>query len=126
HVMSIIKSMEREGIEILKQSGVNSADIKVYRSCDMKYVGQNHEINVPIPDGVLNNESNVEIKENFNKKYSDLYSESSEEFEIETFNWRVVVQGPIPEVFLKYGEVDKNEHTLVPKNKRNVYFKIGR
>ena len=45
--------MEAKGRDFLASAGVTPADMVVTRSADMQYVGQMHDISVPIPDGDL-------------------------------------------------------------------------
>ncbi|SDJ13755.1 hydantoinase/oxoprolinase family protein [Natribacillus halophilus] len=120
-VTRLLKDMENEGESILKQSGVKDADMKVIRTCEMRYAGQNHDITVPIPNGEINSASIQTIQENFKQQYEKLYSEASEGVPIETVNWRVVVQGPHPELFINSSD-EKLEMNPPVKNKRDVYF----
>lgn len=120
-VMNLFEEMEKEGETILTRSEVEILDIQVFRTCEMRYVGQTHDITVPIPNGQLSEQSVETIKKNFERKYEELYTEASEGVPIEALNWRVVVQGPTPELSLNLN-VGEKEAKPVPKNERNVYF----
>ncbi|GAB3059373.1 hydantoinase/oxoprolinase family protein [Virgibacillus ainsalahensis] len=120
-VTKIFKEMEKEGESILIQSGVKPEDINVIRNCEMRYVGQNHDISVPIPNGELNEHSIESIRNNFEDQYEKLYTESSEGMSMEAVNWRVVVQGPTPELLLNHND-GKNSIKVKPKDERHVYF----
>lgn len=120
-LMKLLTEMEKEGEQILAQSGLQAPDIEIIRSCEMRYVGQTHEITVPIPYGKLNEGSIRQIKSNFVKEYEELYTEASEGVPIETLNWRVVVKGPTPKLSIQSNIVEF-EKDPAPKNERKVYF----
>ncbi|MEH7342429.1 hydantoinase/oxoprolinase family protein [Bacillus sp. JJ1532] len=120
-VTDLLVGMEKEGESLLTQSGIKHEDLHVIRKCEMRYVGQSYEISVPIPNGELNEDSIEMIRSNFKHQYEKLYSEASDAVPIETVNWRVVVQGPTPEISLNSAS-EKSSMNPKPKNKRNVYF----
>src|SRR5690625_5265506 len=122
YAMKLLNEMEHGGVDILEQSGLDRTEIKLIRTCDMRYVGQNHEINVEIPNGKLTKNSIYEIIQKFEEKYSELYSESSKEFNVEILNWRLVVQGPKPNVELNYEEIKDQVEKVAPHEYRDVYF----
>jgi N-methylhydantoinase A len=67
----------------------------------MRYVGQGHEVNVPIPHGTLDQESIPSIEDSFAAVYRQLYGRVAPGNQIETVNWRVVVSAPRPELPLE-------------------------
>ncbi|MGP7817923.1 hydantoinase/oxoprolinase family protein [Niallia sp. 01092] len=119
-VMKLLKEMEQEGERLLAKSNISSNDIQIFRSCEMRYTGQSYEIRVPIPNETLTEQSFHTIKRNFEIQYEELYAEALNDMAIETLNWRVIVQGPIPEINLNLQA--KNDQKVEPKNYRNVYF----
>src|SRR6202023_1167386 len=50
---ALLGEMEAEGQALLEQSGVLTAHIRHRRVADIRYVGQGHEIQVPLPAGRL-------------------------------------------------------------------------
>ncbi|RFU70293.1 hydantoinase/oxoprolinase family protein [Peribacillus saganii] len=120
-ITDLLMEMEKDGESLLAQSGISSDDITVIRKCEMRYVGQSYEIGVPIPNGPLNEDSIQMILSNFKHQYKKLYVEASETVPIETVNWRVVVQGPTPELSLNFNS-DGSSINPEPKGKRKVYF----
>jgi len=121
HVMKLLTEMEAEGEKFLLESGIKKEAIEIVRTCEMRYVGQSHEITVPIPNGELNENSLELIQKNFEERYEDLYSESNQSFAIDTLNWRVVVKGPEPKISLHY-TFETTIDELNPKGEREVYF----
>jgi len=46
-----LDEMEEEGRGLLRASGAADTDVGVRRLCEMRYVGQGHEVTVELPDG---------------------------------------------------------------------------
>lgn len=120
-VMYLLREMEEKGIHILSRSGVQVTDISIARSCDMRYVGQTYEIQVPLPNGDLNAQSIERIVKNFKSRYQELYTESHMDVPLEVLSWRVVVRGPAPEISLSAAGEEVARY-VSPKNERQVYF----
>src|SRR5690606_22344882 len=76
-VNTLLETMERDGIELLVKAGLSRSQIQVERSADMRYLGQTHEIRVPLPDGELSPDMTGAIEENFAQRYRELYAEAS-------------------------------------------------
>src|SRR5690348_11275094 len=53
---ALLGEMEAEGQTLLEQSGVPPEQIRHQRMADIRYVGQGHEIQVPLPGGRLDSE----------------------------------------------------------------------
>ncbi|QQK77946.1 hydantoinase/oxoprolinase family protein [Salicibibacter cibarius] len=120
-VTALYEEMEQEGKVLLAQAGVTE-EIETLRYAEMKYAGQTHEIAVPIPAGALTVQSIPEVMANFKMEYAKRYAEANEDMVIEALNWRVVVRGPEPHIYLRASE---NQATAAasPKAHRDVYFR---
>jgi N-methylhydantoinase A len=90
--------MSRDGQEVLESSGLTASEISYQRSADMRYVGQGHEVSVPLPDGVLNENHIGQVTATFEQVYQALYGRKGPEVPLEVINWRVVASGPRPEM----------------------------
>lgn len=104
----------------MQAAGVAPNTIRLVRRCDMRYVGQTHEIAVALPDGRLGSERYTAVLAAFETAYNALYTEVQEDRPIETLNWRMTVSGPTPQV-----QVDatvSQDGVLIPKGERQVYF----
>ncbi len=88
--------MEHEGRNLLERAGVASNDVEVRRTAELRYVGQGHEVSVPVPDGSLSAASLPAIQEQFEQLYQHLYQRTAPGNPIETVSCRVVVSGPTP------------------------------
>lgn len=96
-VNRLFREMEEEGTRILTRAGVRKRDISSIRTCDMRYVGQGHEVNVVVPRGTLTGKSLTAIRRNFERLYKRLFHRTNSEYQIEVLSWRVVVTAPKPE-----------------------------
>lgn len=95
-VNGIFEEMERVGTELLVDSGSGPDEILHTRTADIRYVGQGHEIRVPIPDGTLVVDQRQEIYEEFDRVYQSLYGREGPPVGLEALTWRVVSRGPRP------------------------------
>jgi N-methylhydantoinase A len=88
--------MEEEGRELLARAGVAPGEAQVSRIAEMRYVGQGHEVEAPLPDGPLSAASLAAITSSFEASYRALYHRLPQGVPIEALNWRVTVAGPRP------------------------------
>src|SRR5690606_26499000 len=95
----LIAGMEEEGRALLGRT-VAPELVSFRRIADMRYHKQGYEIRVPIPDGELSPDSIATIRENFERHYQDLYGHTVKDADIEIVSWRIIAQGPTPELHL--------------------------
>jgi N-methylhydantoinase A len=99
----IFAELEAEGRALLEGSGVAAEQIEYRRSADMRYVGQGHEVRVPIPNGPLDASQLDLLTQRFDEVYRQLYQRSGPMVGLEVVNWRLVVAGPRPDLRLARG-----------------------
>lgn len=97
----LLLEMETEGAALLAASGVASSQVQHARELDMRYVGQGHEIRVPLSAGKLDAKGAAAIFPSFEETYQRLYGRLGPPVPVEIMNWRVVSSGPKPEVRLR-------------------------
>lgn len=96
----IFDQIEAEGRSVLTGSGVAPGEIEYARSADMRYVGQGHEVSVPLAGGQLGLDSRDSMFQAFEQVYQRLYQRSGPSVGLEVVNWRLVASGPRPELNL--------------------------
>ncbi len=121
-VNALLAEMEAEGTRLLRQAGVPAPDISLVRTCDMRYVGQGHEIKVTIPSGTLDGARSAAIQGAFDKEYLRLYHLTNPQYKVECLNWRVVASGPRPAVNLRRYPAAGASRDAARKGTRPVYF----
>jgi N-methylhydantoinase A len=118
---NLLDEMAREGRAVLEQSGLSSSDIHYERTADMRYVGQGHEVSVPLPEGRLNEKHLENIQSGFEQVYRSLYGRKGPDVPLEVINWRVVASGPTPETDFCFPR-ETNGRANALKGKRRAYF----
>jgi N-methylhydantoinase A len=119
---ALLAEMEAEGQALLEQSGVSPAHIRHQRVADIRYVGQGHEIQVPLPGGQLDSEGIPGIMRSFEETYRRLYERLSESVPVEIINWRVISSSPAPQVRLQASGNGQPDTSSARKGTRRAYF----
>jgi N-methylhydantoinase A len=118
---ALLDEMAREGRGVLESSGLSPAEISYERAADMRYVGQGHEVSVPLPEGALKDGDVAKISATFEEVYRTLYGRKGPDVPLEVVNWRVVAAGPRPRMdfHLPAGNGGRDNPL---KGKRRAYF----
>jgi N-methylhydantoinase A len=98
HVNRLFDEMEREGRDILAAAGVPQADMRVTRGAELRYVGQGHEVPVPVPSGGLDDASAAQLFARFEEVYLRLYERTAHGNPVEALSWRTVVSASRPDL----------------------------
>ncbi|MBI4318666.1 MAG: hydantoinase/oxoprolinase family protein [Chloroflexi bacterium] len=118
----VLGEMEAEGVDLLKGAGIKENDIELKRTCEMRYTGQGHEIEVPVPPGRLGPSDCATIQANYDREYERLYHRINVGYKVECLNWRVVARGPKPVLNLKVFPSHGKSVDQALKGSRQVYF----
>lgn len=78
---------------LLRPMGAAAARVTVQRLADMRYVGQGHQIVVPLPEGELGPQSQGAIEASFEQVYRQLYGRALDGVPIEGITWRLTALG---------------------------------
>ncbi|MGH7325335.1 MAG: hydantoinase/oxoprolinase family protein [Candidatus Rokuibacteriota bacterium] len=122
-VNALFAAMEDEGRRLLTRAGVPPRDVQVRRVAEMRYFGQGHEVEAPIPGGALAAESLAAITRSFEGAYGALYHRLPQGVPIEALNWRVTVSGPRPGLAMTpRAAVGGTSAEAAIKTRRAAYF----
>ncbi|HET9014411.1 MAG TPA: hydantoinase/oxoprolinase family protein [Thermomicrobiaceae bacterium] len=122
-IARLYAEMEAEGQGLLTRAGVPTDQITMVRSADLRYVGQGHEVSVPVPAGPLDPESSAALVGSFERVYRGLYERVAPGNPIEAVNWRVVASGPVPDLPLaRMGDVTAAVGGGELKGRRPIYL----
>ena len=91
----LFKDIEYKGKEQLKNDGFEIEEIDVYRSLEMRYLGQIHECTVNIDTFDIDSKTIEKIKEAFHKRHEELYTYSELQSPIELVNIESTLYGRI-------------------------------
>ena len=92
---AIIAEMRAEALEVVR-AGAGSAALIEPRSAFMRYVGQGHEIVVPLPQRDLTAADAGLLRDAFNREYVALFSRTIPHAEVEILTWSLTVS-TVPE-----------------------------
>ena len=95
--------MDAEGRAILGEAHVPEHAITYRRTCDMRLVGQAHQIPIDVPDGPLSDQSAAVIGTTFERTYLDRFKRAAPGVAVEALNWRLTVSGPSPSLPIRTG-----------------------
>ncbi len=118
---ALLDEMAQEGRAILEGSGLPASEISYQRSADMRYVGQGHEVSVPLPNGPLSQTNLPQVIASFEKLYSSLYGRKGPDVPLEVINWRVAASGPRPETDFRLPLATSSRGSGI-KGTRPAYF----
>ena len=92
----------------------------VKRSADMQYLGQMHDIAVPIPLGKFGPADEIRLREAFYAQYKELFHRVVTRIPVEALTWRVTVSAAAPHINLRHisTEPKRDAH----KSERLAYF----
>ncbi len=114
--------MTSEGRALLSNAGLTDAKIHVACSVDMRYVGQGHEITVPLPPDTSDAYARKgALSAAFETAYLKLYGRHGPLVPQEIMNWRVVVTGPKTEIRLAVEDPGLERANPI-KSLRRAYF----
>jgi N-methylhydantoinase A len=99
-VNELLSQMEAEAEVLLGAAGVRETEVTHRRAAEMRYVGQGHEVRVPLPADPLATESIPALREAFEREYVRLYGRLGPPVPVEAITWRVVSSGPRPDLHL--------------------------
>jgi len=117
-MQSAFAALEQEATDNLKQEGFKAEDIRFVRELDMRYVGQEYTVRVPVTE--LNREA---IKRRFDEVHEMTYAHSAAGEPAEIVSYRSSAYGQIPKPKI---ETIAAGHDVAPRQavlgKRDVYF----
>ncbi|HZQ04192.1 MAG TPA: hydantoinase/oxoprolinase family protein [Gaiellaceae bacterium] len=94
-VNALLGKLERRARVDLVQNGFSAVDVVVQRFVDARYVGQVHELTVPVPPGPLGREELDAIVGAFHRLHEERYGWSAQDRGVEYLHWRVTGTGLI-------------------------------
>ncbi len=113
--------MRAMGDRYLSREGIAETDRYYEKSVDMRYKGQFHEVELPLPKGPLSDAMREYMVNGFHKKHEDLYG-YRDEVETEVINLRRSCYGKVVVPERKAMPWSSPDAKKFIKGKRDVYF----
>lgn len=119
--------MGGEAADALRLDGVEGARAALTRTFDMRYVGQEYTLSVPVPSGALTADALQTTRARFDAAHQAQYSHSAPEEAVEIVNLRLAAIGIIGNKGQAFDApvADSAERTGRIKTSRKVYFDSG-
>ena len=92
-VRGLFADMEREGRAVV-QAGAPGVELTEKRLAFMRYVGQGHEIEIPLPPGRIGKDLGKEIRRRFDERYGAQYGRIVPNVDVEIINWAFIASTP--------------------------------
>ncbi|WP_158735925.1 hydantoinase/oxoprolinase family protein [Alteribacillus sp. YIM 98480] len=111
-----------EAKEWLLEEGVPMEQQMIDCKIDIRYVGQNYELSIPIK-GALKTEENLKVlQQAFHSEHEKAYGYANEREEVECINYRVIGRGATSKINLRSHEAGSTDASHAVLGVRNVYF----
>lgn len=88
-VNDIFSNLEKQAIEEFEQEGINTEKVVLTRTVDLRYRGQSYELNIPVDNGKLDNNSLDLLRTRFNKKHQEIYGHHFDDRLLQYVNFRL-------------------------------------
>ena len=120
-IKSIFSSLDKECLERMKEDRVLKKDVTKNYFVEMRYIGQSHEIEVPVT-GEINKNLIAKAQSLFHEIHQNTYSYSDKSADVEFVTLRTVHQKLSQESSILDRTQKPNKHKVVNKTFRDVCF----
>lgn len=120
-VNAIFAELAAAATEDLERDGIDAASIRTDLSADIRYLGQEHHINIPV-DGTLVDADRLSLAERFNVAHEHAYNYATPGREVQIVNLRVTGVGTTTDPELSVEEEGGDDPGAALKGRRPVYF----
>lgn len=121
-INSIFQEMEERGRKTLKEEGVSETNMEFRRALDMRYRGQFYEIEIPVPEGEITEQTLDKVVELYHKFHDELYAFSVEDKPTEMLNYKLVAIGELQKPSVKPMTANGTDPSRALRDSRSVYF----
>jgi len=122
-VNTLFVAMSREGQDLLIQEGMGPEQMSLVRSIDLRYVGQEHTISLPVEQELLTTDDATILRRRFDELHKSTYGYDAPEVEVEIVNLRLTALGRIqPPRLARLPEGSLQPLAEAAREIRRVYF----
>ena len=93
--LRLISELEAEGRSALAREGHDAASVKLLRSLEMRYLGQEYSVTVAVPSKISRPEAMRGIRERFDELYEVRYGHAAPDQAAQIVNMRVTAIGMV-------------------------------
>jgi N-methylhydantoinase A len=106
-VQGLVADLQQKGLAMMSHSGLTLDQCRVKVSAAMRYVGQGYEVEVPVDMVSPMADLVARMAHGFSTCYQQLYGRTEKDTPAEVVSWRVVVQGPAPDLLQVADSLDE-------------------
>jgi N-methylhydantoinase A/oxoprolinase/acetone carboxylase beta subunit len=114
--------METEARRTLAAAGIAPEQVVVHRAADLRFAGQYHELEVPLPENAFAPGWEDDLRAAFFARYREHYGRALTGLPVEALNWKIVAEGRGTQVALAAEEEITGNAETARKGSRPVYF----
>jgi N-methylhydantoinase A len=94
-IRRLFTEMEREGRSVVQAGTTAHVKLREQRLAFMRYQGQGHEIEIPLPAGKLGASLGKELRRRFDRLYREQYGRTVPNVDVEIINWAFITATPV-------------------------------
>ena len=117
----IYSDMEGQALQEMAAEDVDEGDMAFQRFADMRYMGQEHTVKVPLPNGQITAEAMPDINERFHKLHEQTYTFRLET-PVELVNYHVTALGHVKQPEIRKLDGGLGDLSSAQKETRRVNF----
>lgn len=120
-VHGVLDELEARGRELLAETGVRHAEIRLEPAADMRHVGQGHEVTVTLDPMLLEERNASGLRAAFESEYKIRFGRGLDDMEVEIISWRMRVSSRpiIDKLDVEQAKVSQGHEAVT---QRAVYF----
>ena len=116
------EEVERSSRQILLDDGIAPEELVISRTLDLRYLGQGHELEVPLDGGTISMESLAAAESRFNELHEQQYGFCSAGEATEIVNLRIACLGMVSKPEIREQPATGANAKAAVKSKRDVYI----
>lgn len=114
--------METEALAGFKSLGIKPEDGVFHRTCELRYIGQYHEVEVDVPDGELDDAAIKAVIQAFHDRHKELYTFSMHWKGVEFLTFRVRATAPKKTIKMRANRIGGADASAAIKGSRKACF----
>jgi N-methylhydantoinase A len=121
-VAGVFAELETSATTWLTEENVPPERRRVERFVEMRYTGQNHELAVPVPEGVITADTVTQLTKRFAAEHERLYGYSAAEDAVQVVTFRVRAVGEVSRAELHRAPLGDADASAAVRATREVYL----
>ncbi len=122
---SILAGFEAQGNALLSSERDSWEDLSLVRTCDLRYQGQSHELQVVLPGGTLGSDDLVRTRTLFEQAHHRAYGYVAADDPIELVNVRMSAIGTLAALPRKTLSTGNGDPARALKGNRAIWLRVG-